>query len=132
MAGDTVAFLEPDWLAALREAYDDLPERPGATATVEHTVTGGPEGDVVYWTAFEDGRLVDSGLGRLLDATVTMTTPYPVAAEMATGRLDPSASFMQGRTKVGGDQAALLRVLAVTATPEYRAATARLAERCTV
>jgi hypothetical protein len=36
---------------------------------------------------------------------------------------------MQGRTKVRGDEAALLRLLALTATPAYRVATQRLAER---
>jgi hypothetical protein len=55
-----------------------------------------------------------------------------VAAAVATGEVEASAAFMQGRTKVAGDQAVLLRVLAVTATPDYRVATARLADRTTI
>lgn len=125
-------FPGPDWVALLPEAYRDLPPRPGASAVVEVTVTGAPDGDAVFWVELADGRVVASGVGPRADATVTMTAPYAVAAEVATGVVEPSASFMQGRTKVAGDHAALLRVLAVTATPEYRVATARLAERTAV
>ena len=58
-----------------------------------------------------------------------MTSPYTLAARLATGEADPSAAFMQGRTKVAGDQAALLRLLPLMATPEYRTATALVAGR---
>jgi hypothetical protein len=58
-----------------------------------------------------------------------MTSPYTLAGQLAVGAADPSVTFMQGRTKVAGDQAALLKVLATMATPEYRAATAALAGR---
>ncbi|HEX6570110.1 MAG TPA: SCP2 sterol-binding domain-containing protein [Acidimicrobiales bacterium] len=126
---EPVAFLSAEWQALLPGAYADLPPRAGDTALVEHTVTGAPGGDVVCWTAFEDGRLVGSGSGARPEAAVTVTLPYAVALEVATGRSDASAAFMQGRAKVGGDQAALLRVLALTATPAYRVATGRLAER---
>lgn len=131
MAGE-VAFLSPEWVAALPDAYSDLPGRADVTLTVEHTVTGGPAGDVTYWVAFEDGRPVATGLGPAVDAAVTMTAPHAVAAEVARGQADASTTFMQGRTKVGGDQAALLRLLAVTATPEHRLATGRLAARTRV
>jgi len=126
---DEAAFGAADWAAGLADAYGDLPASDGATAVVEHTGTGGPDGAVVYWTAFEDGRLVAAGAGHHADPTVTMTSPYTLAAQLATGAADPSVAFMQGRTKVAGDQAALLRVLAVMATPAYRAATARVADR---
>jgi predicted lipid carrier protein YhbT len=124
-----VAFAGAGWVALLTEAYDDLPARPGATAVVEHTATGGPDGEVSWWTAFVDGRLVDAGAGHHPDPTVTMTSPYTLAARLATDAADPSAAFMQGRTKVGGDQAALLRVLALMATPEYRTASGVVAGR---
>lgn len=130
--GGEVAFLGPAWHALLPDAYADLPPRAGADVVVEHTVTGAPGGDVTYWTAFENGRLVASGTGARPDATVTITVPYGLAVEVATGDLEASAAFMQGRAKVGGDQAALLRLLALTATPAYRVATRRLAGRtCT-
>ena len=124
-----VVFAGAEWVALLAEAYGDLPARPGATAVVEHTASGGPHGEASWWTAFVDGRLVDAGTGHHPDPTVTMTSPYTLAARLATGAADPSAAFMQGRTKVGGDQAALLRVLALMATPEYRTASGVVAGR---
>jgi predicted lipid carrier protein YhbT len=124
-----LAFAAADWVALLAAAYGDLPTRPGATAVVEQTASGGPDGEVTWWTAFVDGRLVDAGVGHHPEPTVTMTSPYTLASRLATGAADPSAAFMQGRTKVSGDQAALLRVLALMATPEYRTATGVVAER---
>lgn len=127
-----VTFLGAEWLAEFRDACAELPEIPGASGVVQTAVTGAPGGDVTYWTAYADGRVVDSGLGEHLDATVVFTAPYRVAVAVATGEVEPSVAFMRGSMKVAGDQAALLRLLAVTATPAYRAATAALAERTAV
>ena len=128
---ERVAFAGAEWAARLTDAYAGLPAQAGATAVVDHTGTGGPDGEVAYWTAFEDGRLVAAGAGHHADPTVTMTSPYTLASRLATGAADPSVAFMQGRTKVAGDQGALLRVLAVMATPAYRAATAHVADHTT-
>jgi hypothetical protein len=123
-----VEFLTEDWVALQRELGGALPARPGASARVQHTVTGAP-GEVVYWLAWEDGRVVDGGLGPDPAADVMLTAPRALAAELAAGRVEPSVAFMQGRMKTSGDQAALLRVLAVTATPEFEAAVLASAER---
>jgi SCP-2 sterol transfer family len=123
-----VEFLSEDWVSLQRELGAALPPRPGASARVQFTVTGAP-GEVVYWLAWEDGRVVDGGLGPDPAAEVQLVTPRALAAELAQGRLEPSVAFMQGRMKTSGDQAALLRVLAATATPEYEAAVRASAER---
>jgi hypothetical protein len=128
MTGE-VAFLADGWHGLVRDAYADLPPRSGADVVVEHTVTGAPGGDVTWWAAFEHGRLVDGGTGTRPDAAVRVTAPYDLAADVATGRVEASVAFMQGRAKVRGDEAALLRLLALTATPAYRVATRWLAER---
>ena len=123
-----VEFLSEDWVSLQRELGAALPPRPGVSARVQFTVTGAP-GEVVYWLAWEDGRVVDSGLGPDPAAEVQLVTPRALAAELAQGRVEPSVAFMQGRMKTSGDQAALLRVLAATATPEYEAAVRASAER---
>ena len=141
----TVEFLSAAWVERYRAAAADLPERPGATARVEQVVTGTPDGDVGWWATFVDGRVVDAGrhdvapdVADLVAAPpapdapplVTITSPAALAVAMAGGDVEPAAAFMQGRAKVAGDQAALLRVLAMMATPEYRVA-ARAVERAT-
>lgn len=123
-----IEFLSEDWVALQRGLGAALPARPGASARVQYTVTGAP-GEVVYWLAWEDGRVVDGGLGPDPGADVMLTAPRALAAELAAGRVEPSVAFMQGRMKTSGDQAALLRVLAVTATPEFEAAVLASAER---
>lgn len=138
---DDVTFLQEGWPEALVEAHaagrsqlgaPDTAGDPGDLVLVEHTVTGTPAGEVVYWTAVGGGRIVDAGTGPRPDATVTVATPYGLAAQLATGQVEPATAFMQGRAKVAGDHAALLRVLAATADPGHRAANARLAERLRV
>ena len=123
-----VEFLSEDWVSLQRELGAALPPRPGVSARVQFTVTGAP-GEVFYWLAWEDGRVVDGGLGPDPAAEVQLVTPRALAAELAQGRVEPSVAFMQGRMKTSGDQAALLRVLAATATPEYEAAVRASAER---
>lgn len=133
----TVEFLSPAWVDRYRAAVAELPERPGATARVEQVVTGTADGDVGWWATFVDGRVVDAGrhdvapdVADLVAAPptpeapplVTVTSPAALAAAIAGGDVEPTAAFMQGRAKVAGDQAALLRVLALMATPEYRVA----------
>lgn len=125
-------FGSVEWVALVVEAYRGLPERPGATAVVDHSAPGGPAGELGWWTAFEDGRLVAAGAGHHRAPDVSMASPYRLAVDLATGREDPSVAFMQGRTKVAGDQGALLRVLATMATPAYHRATADLARRTRV
>ena len=123
-----VEFLSEEWVSLQRVLGAELPARPGASGRLQYTVTGAP-GEVVYWLAWEDGRVVDGGLGPDPAAEVMLVAPRPLAAELASGRVEPSVAFMQGRMKTSGDQAALLRVLAVTATPEYEAAIRTSAER---
>lgn len=132
-------LLSDAWVAAYRAACAGLPPRPGASGRLQVVVTGGPEGDVVWWVTFADGQAVDAGRGGVVldpDAElpdglplVAITEPWDVAAAVARGELELSAAFMQGRAKTAGDQAALLRLLALTATPAYRSATRALADR---
>ena len=119
-----VGFLSAGWVARQRELGAALPVRPGLTARVEVTVTdrGGRRTEAAYWLAWEDGRAVDGGTGPDPAAEVRLTAPMPVMTELASGNVDASAAYMQGRLKTAGDQAALLRYLALTATPEYAAA----------
>lgn len=122
-----VAFLSQEWLDRQRELTASLPERPGASARVQVVVSGGPDGEVAYLQVIEDGRLVEGSLSRDAGADVTLNQTHADAVAIATGELDPSAAFMQGRVKVVGSMGALMAVLPVLQSHEYEAAMADLA-----
>ena len=107
-----------------REPFARLPERPGASARLEHVIAGGPEGDVRLGIVVTDGRLTDAKVGGDPEAPLTITTTYADAQLLAAGELEASVAVMQGRAKVAGDVGSLLAVLPVTHTPEFRAALA--------
>ena len=128
-----VAFLGAEWLAVARELFGDVAPCPGATARVQRVVTDAPDGDLVFSLAFEDGRLVDVALadGDELDpeAELTITTTYADTLALASGDLDLGVAVMRGRAKVAGSMSALLAILPVTRSQDFRAARAALHER---
>jgi hypothetical protein len=128
-----VAFLGTEWLALTRELFGNMARCPGATSRIQRVVSGAPEGDVVFTVTFEDGRLVDAAMSERLepdpDAELTITTTYPDTLLLASGDLDLDVAIMQGRAKVAGSMRALLAILPVTRSREFRAARAALHER---
>lgn len=104
-------FLTHEWLDLLRSVGASAPERPGASARVQCTVNGGPDGDVTFHLVVEEGRLVTAEIGPDADPPVTLSAGYDVAVAIARGELDPSAAFMQGRIKVAGDMSHLFALL---------------------
>ena len=121
------AFLSQGWLDLHRSLAEDLPKRQGATARLQVVVTGTPAGEVSYVQAIEDGRLVESVLGRDDAADVTLTESCADAVSIANGELDAHAAFMQGRVKVVGNMGALMAVMPLTQSHEYKAVLAAVA-----
>ena len=121
-----MTYLSDDWFAAASAAFADLPERSGATATVQRVVTGTPDGDVAFHLHLDDGRLTSMERGTDEAAQVTLTLPYKDAVKVEHGEDSLNLAYMQGRLKVAGSTGAVLAYLPVTVTPEYRAAQARL------
>ena len=113
-------WLSQEWLDETRKMADGQPERPGASAKMQYVVTGGPEGDVKYYWVLENGKLLESNLGEMADAEVTMTQTYEDAMKIQKGELDANAAFMQGRIKVTGNMAKLMSLMPLTNAPEYK------------
>ena len=114
-------FLTQEWHDETRRMAEGQPERPGASARMQYVVTGGPDGeDVRYFWVLENGKLLESALGDLEDAEITLTQSYTDAVAIQKGELDPSAAFMQGRIKVTGNMAKLMSLLPITGSPEYK------------
>src|SRR5579864_9520300 len=121
-------WLTQEWLDETRKMSESQPERPGASARMQYVVTGGPDGDIEYYWVLENGKLLDSKLGRLEDAEVTLTTAYPDALKIQKGELDANAAFMQGKVKVTGNMAKVMSLLPITNAPEYKQLQTEIAE----
>jgi putative sterol carrier protein len=113
-------WLTQEWLDETKKMADGQPERPGASAKMQYVVSGGPDGEVKYYWVLENGKLLDSKLGDLPDAEVTMTMTYEDAMKIQKGELDANAAFMQGRIKVSGNMAKLMALMPLTNAPEYK------------
>ena len=124
-----VAFLSQDWLEAQVSANAGLPAAPDASALVQHVVNGAPEGNVMYFTQFDQGRMVEAGVGKPSgEPDLTITLAYADAVRLATGELDLSAAYMQGTIKVEGDMARLFALLPATHRPEYKTSITQVAK----
>ena len=113
-------WLTQEWLDEQERLARSQPERPGASARMQYVVTGGPDGDIRYYWVLENGKLLESRLGELSDAEVTLTVTYDDAMKIQQGELDANAAFMQGRIKVTGNMAKLMALLPITNSPEYK------------
>jgi predicted lipid carrier protein YhbT len=121
-------WLTQEWLDTTRKMAESQPERPGASARMQYVVTGGPDGDIDYYWVLENGKLMESSLGTLDDAEVTLTTAYPDALKIQKGELDANAAFMQGKVKVTGNMAKVMSLLPITNSPEYKQLQSEIAD----
>jgi predicted lipid carrier protein YhbT len=120
-------YLSQEWLDRQRELGRDLPPEAGASAVVQHVVTGGPDGDVRYVLTVEDGVVTSAVLGADAEADVTLTTTYADSVSILQGELDANAAFMQGRVKVVGEMRRLLPLMVLGRTEEHAAVRGALA-----
>ena len=112
-------YLSKEWLEEQRQLAADQPERPGASARMQYVVTGAPDGDIEYYWVLEDGKLLESDLGKLEDAEVTLTQTWDDSVAIQKGDLDANTAFMQGKVKVTGNMAKVMSLLPLTSSPEY-------------
>jgi predicted lipid carrier protein YhbT len=113
-------WLTQEWLDEGKKLAEGQPERPGASVRMQYVITGGPDGDIRYYWVLEDGKLLESCLGELPDAEVTLTETYEDAMRIQKGELDANAGFMQGRVKVTGSMAKMMAMMPITNSEEYK------------
>ena len=105
-------FLSQEWADEVRTALnnsDDVRSAiKGVELCIQQVVTGAPDGEVKYWTKFDDGK-VDGGVGEAPDPDVTISQDYDTAVSMNKGELNAQAAFMQGKLKVTGNMGKLLQ-----------------------
>ncbi len=104
-------FLSQDHFDAAREALNSDPGFQNNIANVElavqFDVTGAPEGDISYYLKVADGA-VETDLGPLEDAEVTVTSDYETSQAISKGELNVQMAFMTGKIKVGGNMAKIM------------------------
>lgn len=120
------AFLSQEWLDQLvAEAGGDADSDAGVgtgtgdpevSVLVQNLVTGGPDGDVSFWTRIERGRTVEAALGTVDKPDLTLMAAYADAERQAAGEIEPSAAYMQGRLKAEGDMTKLFALLKASHT----------------
>jgi hypothetical protein len=104
-------YLSLDWIVALGEEVersDALKEAAtGRRLAVTQIVTDGPEGDVSYHLAVDDGT-VRFGPGPAEDEQLRFLQDWDTAVAVATGAMNAQEAFIGGRIKLMGDQQLLL------------------------
>jgi putative sterol carrier protein len=113
-------YLSQEWMDTAKELAQDFPETPGASVRMQQVITGGPEGDITYYTVIENGKTKEQTLGEDPDAEVTLTNSYEDAVRIMKGELDANAAFMQGKVKVTGNMAKMMSLMPLTSKPEYK------------
>jgi hypothetical protein len=104
-------YLSTEWLGELDSAAAGDSGLQAATAghrlTVQHVVTGGPDGDIRFHVDIDDGA-VHVRPGDAGDPTVTFTQSLDTATAVSRGELSAQGAFMLGRLRVSGDLPALV------------------------
>jgi hypothetical protein len=100
--------LSAEWLRAADDAVAAIVVDPATSVVIEQRVVDRPEGDVVYRLVVADGhcRIVT---GDDPPAQVSITTPWELAREIASGSVSAQQAFLQGKIRVAGDPAVLVR-----------------------
>lgn len=113
-------WLSAEWLDAMKKMSDDQPVRDGASARIQYVIENSPSGTIEYYWIVVDGKLIETELGVLEDAEITLIQSYDDAMKIQKLELDANAAFMQGRMKVEGNIGKLMALLPVTNSSEYR------------
>jgi predicted lipid carrier protein YhbT len=100
--------LSAEWLRAADDAVRSIEVDKEVSVVIEQRVVGGSAGDVTYSLVVRDGtcRIV---VDDRPEPDVTITTPWEIACELASGRARAQQPFLHGRIRIGGDVTALLR-----------------------
>jgi hypothetical protein len=119
-------YLSDEWIAEMDEAgrrcaIDGASPVP---ATVEHRISGGPDGTVVYHLTIDrTGIRVRAGASEDTDAT--FETDWATATGLAQGERHAQVELTAGRLRAHGDTAVLAEWTAALTALEAETATVR-------
>ena len=87
-------WLSAEWMDEYLNMAQSQPSRPGATATIQYEIVGGPDGDVFYYWIVEDGKLLECKLGELDEPEVVLSQEWTDAMAIQRGELDARSRRM--------------------------------------
>jgi hypothetical protein len=112
-------WLSEEWVEGVAGLVGLLPRLPAMSGAVVLSVSTAPRKEVhVHWR-YDEGQPADGGGGLLEDAHLTLSIASVDAADVVSGRVEPSVAFMRGRLKASGDGALLLGFLESTGSPDF-------------
>lgn len=113
-------YLSQEWLDTWMELSQKQPYVANASARLQYTITGTPEGDVSYWQVVDGGRIMETGLGELDDADARLRIEYANAVKLQKLELGPTNAVLTRKIKVAGKLPKLMALMPVSTSPEYR------------
>lgn len=109
-------------VAFLGQAVEPTRPMDGADLVWQQQVTDSPCGVLVVWHRFEEGRKVESAIGRADAPDVTSTVSYDLVLAVMSGEVAAAGALERGGD-VEGEMASMLQLLAIFGQPEFVAAT---------
>jgi hypothetical protein len=111
-------WLSTAWAAEVEETVSSLPPVDGATGTVTLAIAVARKQELRLSWCYVDGAAgpVRAGEG---SPDLSLTIAATDAADIFTGQVEPSVSFMRGRLKATGDGGLLIGFLASTAASGF-------------
>ncbi|HET9076783.1 MAG TPA: SCP2 sterol-binding domain-containing protein [Acidimicrobiales bacterium] len=113
-------WLSPEWAEGLAGLCPRLPEAPGANGSVSCSFVVARKREVALHWSYREGRAGPGTAGPDADADLVLSLAAADAADVLSGRVEPSVAFMRGRLKASGDGALLLAFLESTTSAGYR------------
>ena len=93
-----------------------LPEKAGSTnAGIQFDITGADAGR--HWVRIADGK-AESGQGETENPNLTLTSESSDFVKIFTGKMDPTAAFMQGKLKIKGDMGLAIKFQSMFRRPD--------------
>jgi putative sterol carrier protein len=93
-----------------------LPDKAGGTnAGIQFDLSGEQAGK--YWVRIADGKAT-SGEGETENPNLTLLTDSRDFVQIFTGKMDPTAAFMQGKLKIKGDMGLAIKFQTMFRRPE--------------
>jgi putative sterol carrier protein len=104
-------YLSSEWFddlnSAARRSSQVTEAAAGTTLTLQQVVTGGPDGEVLYWVRVSNGT-VQAGPGEAAHADATIVQSWETAVAIASGEMDVESALMAGKVRVSGNMAPLM------------------------